>query len=137
MMLSKLINKHLFDVDQHHQQTNTVRFSKSGFMLVTLLGPIFVHFVHLCWCFYQRYRFIILDIFKLQKINSHHSSWASIVNMSHLFFLLHFLHNFKYICYVSYCMNASIVYFPLLLSLSTIITTYVVIIVFDENNKGK
>ena len=25
MMLSNLISKHLFDVDQHHQQTNTVR----------------------------------------------------------------------------------------------------------------
>ena len=32
-------------------------------MLVVLLGPVFVSFVHLCWCFYHRYRFIILDIF--------------------------------------------------------------------------
>ena len=64
----------LFDVDQHHQQTNTIGVSKSGFMLVALLEPICVPFIHLCWCFYQRYRFRILDIFKLQQINSHHSS---------------------------------------------------------------
>ena len=51
MMLSKLINKHVFDIDQHHQQANTVHFSKSGFRLGKLLRPIFVHFVHLCWCF--------------------------------------------------------------------------------------
>ena len=38
--------KHLFDIDQHHEKTNTVHFSMSGFMLVTLLGPIFV--VALC-----------------------------------------------------------------------------------------
>ena len=35
----------LFDVDQHHQQTNTIGVSKSVFMLVALLGPVFVPFV--------------------------------------------------------------------------------------------
>ena len=96
-MLSKLINKHLFDVNQHHQQTNTVGISKSGFMLVALLGPVFVPFVHVCWCFYQRYCLIILDILKQEQINNHHSSGASIINMSRLFFSFssRFVHHFN------------------------------------------
>ena len=87
----------LFYVDQHHQQTNTIGVSESGFMLAASLEPVFVPFIHLRWCFHQRYRFSILDIFKLQQINSHHYCWASIANTSHLFFLNHFY----YICYAS------------------------------------
>ena len=55
----------LFYVDQHHQQTNTIGVSESGLMLVASLEPVFVPFIHLRWCFHQRYRFSILDIFKL------------------------------------------------------------------------
>ena len=127
-MLPKLINKHLFHVDQHHQQTITVGISKSGFMLVALLGPVFVPFVHVCWCFYQCYCFIILDILKLEQINNHNFLGASIVNMSHLLFLLIVDLCIIFITFVflSYCRNALIVYFPLL--------PLVVLIIYNNNN---
>ena len=120
--------KHLLEVDQHHHQTNTVGISKSGLMLVALLGPVFTTFTHVCWCFYQCHRFIILDILRLEQINNHHFSGASILNISHLFFLLVVDLCFIFIIFVflSYCRNASIVYFRLL--------PIVVVIIYNNNN---